>query len=164
MNFLHATIQTNKQGGFALVELLVGVALTAIVMLAIVGLSAQNLRLSGLVVEDVQADFLLEEAAEAVKLIRDDGWSNLSSLTLDTAYGLSFAGNTWSIATSPVAIDGFTRSVTFSEVERDAITGAIGSGSVDTQTLLVTVDVDWEARVGARNRELGFYITDFFAE
>lgn len=150
--------------GIALVELIVGIALVSVIMLAIVGLAARNIRLSQIVLENVQADFLVEEGIEAIKLMRNDAWTNLTALAYDQEYGLAYVGTSWTATTASDTTDGFTRTFVLSEVTRDINDDIADTGTIDTQTLLVNVDVAWASATGERSRALSFYITDFFSE
>ncbi len=139
--------------GFGLIETVVGAAiLTAVLLgLAQVGqltsrlVSASNLRL--------RAAFLAEEGIEAVRILRDSGWSaNIGPKTPCTDYYLSSSGGSWQISTNPAPlVDGiFDRRVRFEAVSRDAADDITGTGCAEAGTdpgsRKVTVSVLWPGR------------------
>lgn len=102
-----------------------------------------------------------------MKSIRDASWTNISGLTLDTNYYLTFntGTNTWSLGTTPTAtIDSiFTRAVVVSAVNRDANDDIAVSGTVDTRTKKVTVTTSWAlADATTSSKALAFYMSDIF--
>ena len=155
--------------GFTLVEVLVACAIISTSTFALMSAATKGIQLSNQALRQTQASFLLEEGAEAVKSIRDASWANISSLTLDTNYYLTFntGTNTWSLGTIAVGtIDGlFTRTVVLSGVSRDGNDDIVTSGGTydDTRTKKVTVNVSWPlSDASTSSKDLSFYISDIF--
>lgn len=99
--------------GVSLVEVVIG---TALILLSLTGLSGAYsfyLKAGLRATDSVKAVFLLEEGIEAMVLLRDSAWSNLSSLSAGTPYFFLWNGSGWVTSLSPATIDGvFTRTVT----------------------------------------------------
>ncbi|MGB3094608.1 MAG: hypothetical protein WBB49_01835 [Microgenomates group bacterium] len=89
----------------------------------------------------INAVAFLQEAKEAVRVIRESGWVNVST---DGMYHPAVSGSTWSLVSGTETIAGLTRSITISSVQRNA-SGAIVTtgGSVDPSTKKVDVIVSW---------------------
>ena len=154
--------------GFTIVEVLIACAIISTSAISLLIAASKGIELSNLALRQSQANELLEEGAESVKILRDNGWSNISNLTLNTNYYLSFNNttNTWSLTTTPVsAIDSiFSRNVNISAVYRDSNYDIASSGTLDTHIKKVTVNVSWPASsVGTASKSLVFYVVDIFS-
>lgn len=151
----------NFKKGSLSIELLVASAVIAVAMVSAILASGGAITASRQTLHQTQTAYLLEEGAEAVKLIRSEGWSNISSLTNSTDYYLSFSGTAWSLGTTPVTEGVFTRVLNFEEVERDVNDDIIASGGVvDTGTKYVNIEISWSEGSSVKTKNLEFYITD----
>lgn len=151
--------------GSALVEVMVACSVFSILSFSLISATNKGINLSNVALRQVQASFLLEEGAESVKIIRDNSWSNISSLNTATNYYLSFnnTNNTYSISTTPNTIDSFfTRSIVFSDVRRDSNDDISATGTVDAGTKMVTVTVSWPSAGVTLSKSLSFYIANIF--
>ena len=113
----------------------------------------------------LQANFLLEEGAEAIRFIRDDGWTdNISGLsgTNYRAFDADTGTSTWQVSETPETIGIFTRSFTVSTVKRDTNDDISGSGSDDPNTRKFDVVVTWPGRAATSTRIVSFYLTNYF--
>lgn len=145
-----------------IVEVLVAASIITVSILATMAVAQKSVYLSRQAFHTTQASFLLEEGAEAVRIIRDSGWSNISSLIVGTNYYLTFlAGN----STTPSTVGIFTRTIVFANVNRDNNTKDIVSsgGTLDDQTKLVTVTVSWPEGGVTITKTLQFYIMNIFS-
>ncbi len=155
----------NKKG-FALVELMVACSIIVVATFALVSAGQKGIVLSERALRQTQASYLLEEGAEVMKIIRDGGWSSVSSLSSGTTYYLSYdnSTNTWSISTTANTIDSFfTRSIVLSDVKRDSNDDIASSGTTDSHIKKVTVTVTWNASTGSVSKDLSFYLVDIFS-
>jgi Tfp pilus assembly protein PilV len=150
--------------GFLIIEVIMVIFIISISMWAIMSVAQKSIQLSQRSLHSNQATFLLEEGAEATRMIRDATWSNISSLTVNTDYYLSFSGNTWTLTSNPEILGNFSRRIRFSNVNRNTTTGSISSsGSVDAGTKLVSIYVDWFEGGNSTSRVLEFYLSDIFS-
>lgn len=163
--FFLKAISYKLKAGISLVEVVIG---TALILLSLVGLTgAYSFYLkAGLKNTDtLKAAFLLQEGVEAVTLLRDDAWSNLSPLTPGVSYYLSWNGTTWVATTAEALIDGaFRRTVILDDVyRRDSDKDIVASTSpdskaIDPNTKQVTVRVT----AGGVDQPLSTYLTNLF--
>lgn len=151
--------------GFTLIEVIVASSVISMCMFALMQSAQKGINLSGVALEKSQASLLLEEGAEAIKSIRDDNWTTISNLN-NQPYYLFFNTNTkkWELNNIASTIDGlFTRTVIFSDVERDSNYDIVESGgTVYSGTKKVLVDVSWVSGDSSISRNLSFYISDIF--
>lgn len=160
-------LSANK--GFGLIELLVGVTIISLVVGSAFALSTRALQVRDLTTKKVQAALLLNEGAEAMRLVRDSGWATTSALTLNTDYLLQWDGVMWSVmAAAPGSVslvDGlFDRRFRLSSISRDANHKIVTSGgTVDSDGKLVKMSVSWKPYYGATTtRSTSFYLFNIF--
>ncbi|MDP3800460.1 MAG: type II secretion system protein [bacterium] len=153
--------------GVTLIEAIVVLGLIGIVVVSLVQL---NLAFSHSVSSEsliVRANAVAVETLEAVRILRDKNWNNLSNLTVNTPYYLSFSEgqNDWSIENSePNKIQNiFSKSFIVYSVYRDLSTGKIVSsgGSIDSNTLKIEAVVSWNDRGRDKNIKLTTFLTNF---
>lgn len=150
--------------GFMMVEILVATSIIVVVILSVMAVSQRLIHVSRQSLHTAQAGFLLEEGAEAVRILRDNAWTNVSSLVNGTTYYLDFTGSTWVLSTTPSTVGIFTRTVSLASVNRDDTTNDIDSiGTDDPGTKLFTITVSWSEGGAVVNKTLLFYITDLFS-
>lgn len=147
-----------------MVEILVAVAIITVAVLAATAVAQKSVSIARQSTHNLQAAFLLEEAAESVRIVRDDDWDTIAGLTDGTDYYPTFSGGTWTLSATPVSNGIYTSTVVFAAVNRDATSGDIVSsgGVLDTGTKFVTVTVTWNEGSTAVSKSLSFYITDLF--
>lgn len=147
-----------------MVEVLVAASIITVSILAAMAVTQKAVFVSRTSFHQTQAGFLLEEGAEAVRILRDNAWSNISSLTAGTNYYPTFSGGTWTLSLTPNTVGIFTRTVVISAVNRDNTTKDISvSGTDDAGTKLITVTVSWIEGGATINKSLQFYIMDIFS-
>jgi Tfp pilus assembly protein PilV len=153
-----------KIRGFMMVEVMVAVSIITVAILSAMAVSEKAVQISRQAFQSEQAAFLLEEGAEAVRILRDTDWDNISSLTAGTDYFPVFSGGTWTLSATPNTTGIFTRTVSVEAVKRDSVTGDIDSlGDTDPGSKLVTVSVSWQSGGSTAIRNLQFYIFDIFS-
>ncbi len=161
------TYAVRQNAGIVLVEVLIACAILSVITFGIFSAAQKGIILSELTLRQAQSSFLLEEGAEAVKVIRDVSWATISGLTPGTTYYLSYntSTNTWSLSITPSSINSFTRTVVFSAVSRDETTHDIvtSGGATDAGTKKVTITVSWVSGSGNASKTISFYISDIFS-
>ncbi|KKS04991.1 MAG: hypothetical protein UU58_C0002G0003 [Candidatus Nomurabacteria bacterium GW2011_GWA2_41_25] len=147
-----------------IVEILIAVSIITVSVLAAMAVAQKSIYISRQAFHATQAAFLLEEGAEAVRILRDNTWTNISGLTAGTNYYPTFSGGTWILSGTADTVGIFTRVVSVANVNRDNITKDISStGTDDPGTKLVTITVSWPEGGVAVNKTLQFYIIDIFS-
>jgi type II secretory pathway pseudopilin PulG len=166
-NIFNKKNKSLNQLGFSVIEVLVACMIMSVVTLALMSAASKGIELSGKALKQVQAGLLAEEGAEAVKSIRDNGWTTISSFNVETDYYLTFDTNSniWSLSETPTSlVDGiFTRKVVFSEVYRDNNNDDISTtGTLDDGIKKVSVLVSWPHQGGVVSRNIIFYLANIF--
>jgi len=150
--------------GFGLIEILVASAVLSVVLVAVSGFYQTSLNVSQTTGERITAAFLLEEGLEAVKIMRDDSWSDITNLTTGTPLYYNWTGTTWATTTTNIFIDGlYERSFVVDDVYRDANDDIVFSGgTLDTGIKQVTVSVAWTRKGATTTRSISSYVADLF--
>lgn len=152
----------NIKNGFGLIEVVVGMAIISVAFLGLMSVANLSFKILQKSSNNIKAGFLLEEGAEAVKIIRDSGWNNVSSLSNGVNYYLNYNGVTWATSTTAVYVDNFERKFVLSEVLRDANDDISSSGVVDPDTKKVTISVSWKEGGSAVIQTFSTYMTNLF--
>ena len=151
--------------GFALVEAVVASAIALVVITGIIGTFSYTYRAAINNRQSVQAAFVEEEGLEAVRVLRDNGWTtNIASQTPSATAYLAFTNGEWGLTTTNTFIDEmFERKVVFSNVYRDTNKNIVASGgTLDPNIRLVTVSVSWSSRGATTTRSLSTYLANVF--
>lgn len=152
-----------KEKGSGMVEILIASAIMVTVVISVVGVYHSLTRISLQNTENIQGAFLMEEGVEAVRVMRDNAWSNIASSTVGTPYYFRWQSGTWRATTSPQVVDVFYRTVVFSNVNRDTNFNIVTSGgTLDTGTKKATISVSWPSRTGTTTKSTDMYIFKSF--
>lgn len=128
------------KSGSVLVEILLALALTAIITPAIInglitsrqGEPQQDQRQTAL--------SLLKETQDSLRLIREKGWSTFS---VNGVFHPQISAGSWSLLSGTEITGDFYRSIIIGDVYRD-LSGNIGtSGTLDSSTKKVTINIGW---------------------
>ena len=167
-------LNKNTKSGFGLIEIVVATALISSSLFALSAISQLALRASDGSLMAIKGSYLAEEAFEAARSVRDDGWTaNISVLVLEQPYYPVFSSSKWSLSpTSPGMTDGlFERRVIFSEVWRKTADDNIVASTspdnkyLDQNTLEVSIFVSWPKTGGVTSSvELVNYLTNLFED
>ncbi len=105
-----------KRKGLLLLDILVGVAVFAILIGSVIFtllMSQRSILKSG---DKMQATFLAQQALEAVRTMRDN---DFDSITTPGTYGIIIQDDVWVLDGTSVTQDGFTVSITLANVDSD---------------------------------------------
>lgn len=129
--------------GFSVTEIVIGAAIVAVVVTAIATAWQFYAKLGGQSTRTVQAALLIEEGSEALQYMRDKSWTaNIANLSLNTPYFLIWNGADYAATVTPTLINGnYSRTVTFSSVERDASGNIAAGGTLDPGTRTATLNI-----------------------
>ncbi|MCA9371797.1 prepilin-type N-terminal cleavage/methylation domain-containing protein [Candidatus Woesebacteria bacterium] len=148
--------QTNR--GQTLIELLLAIALMAAIMPALATALITSREAKPQNERRTQAYQLMREEVEAIKIIKDAGWSGVQT---NGIYHPEIAGSTWALVAGDETINGVTRNIVISDVYRDqnqVITQT--EGTLDPSTKLITLNLSWTQPI-ANNISSSLYITRF---
>lgn len=156
---------STKYKGTILVEVLLAVAIFGIMATTIMGgfVSARDGKVTQK--QTLLAKGYMDQAVEALRSIREQGWASISNGT----YYPKLTGSTWSLAVpadpAGESIDGFNRKIVISDVYRNTTYGNPGfgnivnaGGSVDPATKKAAITVLWGSSV-AQNISTTVYLT-----
>lgn len=133
-----------RQRGQSIIELLIALALAALMAPALIAGFIASREGKVHVRQRTEGVGLVREAEEAVRSVREAGWSNVS---LNGTYHPQVSGSTWTLASGAESLTGgFTRSITIADAFRDSSGTIVAVGGTrDPSTKLVTVSVSWGA-------------------
>ena len=140
---------TNKMTqGSALTEVVLVAAILSVVSLVFLGTFSTLSRFHERDLFTIKGELLAEEGMEAIRFIKDGDWNILSGLIAGNQNYLALSPSSWSVTTIPEIIDGvFHRSFRVYSVSRDVSDDIVTSnGTVDSNTLRISVSVDWNWR------------------
>lgn len=148
-------------------EVIIASAIISLLIGALIGATNSYLKTSIRNTSNVKAGYLLEEGVEALKVIRDRGYTTyITTLTNNTTYYLYWNGTIWTATTTSSAIDSeFFRTITLDAVYRDGSSDIANSGSLDTGTRKATVTVSWidNTTQATTSKSLVTYITNLLS-
>jgi len=149
-----------KRKGIGLIEIIIASAVISIGLLAIISFLIFSRGVTFQVGKQTEAVSLAEEAIEAVRSIRDEAWSSVS--TGGTYYPV-ISANKWTLAAiDPGPINGlYTRTVTIGDVFRDGSDNIAGSGSLDSDTKKVTATISWSESGRSKQVVIETFISNF---
>jgi len=154
-----------KSKGVGLVEILIVLAVVGVGFLAIISFLIFSRGVTFQVARSTEATALAEEAIEAVRGMRDEGWTaNIAPLTSGTTYYPVVAADKWTLSTtSPGPISNlYTRTVVVGDVGRDGNDDIVASGGTpDPNTKKVSATVSWSEATQNKQVVLTTYITNF---
>ena len=139
----------NGNKGLSIIEILVVITVMGIAFSSILGLIIFSLKNTVQIKQTTIANNLAQEAQEAIRIFRDGtawGTDGLGTLPLEQSYKIKITGATssqWSLELGEETIDIFTRKIFFSKVFRDGQDNIASSGTEDTNTRKVTVEILW---------------------
>ncbi len=158
-------MRNNGFAGFGLLEVVVATAIIATALFAFSGTVRVAYRAAADASDRVRANFLMEEGFEAVKTIRDNGWTTIKNLTLNQTYYLVFSGGQWSATTTANTTDTvFTRSFIVRSISRDASYNIAPSGANDPDARKIELSVSWNERGRALTVSGVTYLENIFLE
>ena len=153
-----------KKEGLALLEAVIATSIVVLFLSSLIGAYNLYLRVSLENLRKVQATFLAEEGVEALRLLRDNSWSNISNLSLTTDYKLVWNGVSWATTTNTIVIDGkFFRTFRLGEVLRDSNSDIVlSSGTSDQNSRKITVKVEWNEHGATSTKIIEAYTSNLF--
>lgn len=149
--------------GFMMVEILVAISIITVSILAAMSVTGKSIYIARESLHQAQVAFLLEEGSEAVRIMRDNAWSNIYDLDSTKDYYPVFSDGTWILSIIPSQVGIFTRKINIATVYRNAEDNIFTSGTLDNGTKKITVTVSWNEGGQIITKTLAFYISDIFS-
>lgn len=163
MKFMSMKFLRNVRGS-GLIETVVGLAIIFVSIFFLIKTYNYYLKFALSHKNDVEASLLLEEGVEAIRFIRDRGWSSyISPLSVATPYSLYFDGSVWMSTTTNKYVDEtFSRTFIINDVYRGSNDQIAQSGTLDPGTMKATVSVSYPTILGTTTKSMSFYIANLF--
>ncbi len=134
-------ISRHRQSGATLAEVLVAIALAGILLPAFAEAILTSQAARPAAVRQLQASTLEHEAFEAVRVARETSWASVS--TAGTYHPVRSA-NTWTLASGPEVINGMTRQIVITDIQRNSSGAVVSNGGTnDPSTKYVVVTISW---------------------
>lgn len=155
----------SRRYGFSLIEAVIGVTLITLSLVGLTGAYSFYIKAGFRNTDSLKSSFLLQEGVESVFLMRDDAWSNLSSLIPANWYHLEWNENRWESTTSPQVIDSlFTRTFKLDAVyRRTSDMDIVASSSPDTKALDPNIKkLTVRVTTDAMDKQVVTYLTNLF--
>ncbi|MDD3646961.1 MAG: LamG domain-containing protein [Candidatus Dojkabacteria bacterium] len=139
-----------KQEGQALVEVLIGMSMFALISSSISFLVVDSYNIEQQSSDIETATAFANEGFEAVRAIKEDNWSEILGNVDGDTHGLDDSSGNWMISGTENSYSKFTRTIRFFDVYRDA--GGIGSivaqsdpaAVMDIHTKRIGINISWE--------------------
>lgn len=150
----------SAKAGFGIIEIIIVIAVLAGAMFVFAQMAAISLKALREEKKAVEASYLAQEAIEAVRAVRDSGWTNISSLTAGADYYPQISGSAWVLTGGVDSIGEYSRKIIVNNVSRDGnddIEAVYVADNNDPNTKKLTVTVSWDSK----SVVLMTYITDF---
>jgi prepilin-type N-terminal cleavage/methylation domain-containing protein len=133
---LKTQINTRKNRGFSLLELVIAIAIFAFGSFAMGAMLIDSSVSTNISIERTEALFYAKEGLEAVRSIRDNDWNTVSALT-DGNHGITISSSTWNFNNVADTLNTkFTRTI------------YISASSTASFLKNVAVTVDWPLQSG----------------
>jgi type II secretory pathway pseudopilin PulG len=109
-----------SESGITLVEVIIGVSIIATLLVAIGFSVTAYVNARTALLNNVKSAYLAEEGYEIIRALRDDDWTTIDALALDTTLYLDVTPSTIAVTNTPEVIDtDFSRSFVLRAVYRD---------------------------------------------
>lgn len=132
------------QHGQTIIELLLAMGLALILFPALFTMFFLSREGKAQQIERTRAVGLVTEATEAIRSVRARGWEVFAQFGDDIPYHPIVDNNVWTLVNGAETTEGFTRSIIFSSVYRDASGTVVSTGGTpDLSTRKVTITVGW---------------------
>jgi prepilin-type N-terminal cleavage/methylation domain-containing protein len=158
-----------KSKGFTLIELIVAIGLSLIFIPAVGTLLSNSVFTASQGENFTKASSLAREQMEAIYSIKQIGdstwdWDSTPTGTLSGEYYQpTLVAGVWQLGTkttTPVEVNGFTKTVEIKDVCRDPVSDEIVTcGAIDSGSREVIVTVSWQERGKLQTVELTSYVT-----
>jgi len=149
----------NKKRGFGLLEIVIASAIITVSLGALILSFTNTLALEENNLRRTQAVFLAEEGLEMMRSLRASGWNNVSTHGQYQVDCLSGA----CVLASPdgTLLSGlFNRVIEIAPAYRDSNDRLTEVGTIDPDTVFVTVSVTWSTKGSEKTEVLQTYLTN----
>lgn len=148
---------SNKTGGQILIELVLALGIASILISALVGGLIGVRSGTNLSTNILNANFLFQEAIEAVRSVRETGWPQLAS---NGTYHPVISGSNWSLVSGNEVTGAFTREIIIDDTRRDTNGNIVNAGGkIDPSTKKIKLSVSWQGYGSISSINQTFYLS-----
>ena len=127
--------------GQSIIELIIALSLAMVILPALITNLVSSREGKAQQEQKFEAATLLQEAEEAVRTVREDNWSTFA---VNGIYHPEISGNSWVLSPNQETINGYTRQIEISDVERDSNGNIVEQGgTIDPSTKKAEITVSW---------------------
>ena len=141
------SIGISQTRGVSGVEMLIGISLAALVLVFTTHAIVRYVNVGSDISDKTVALYLAEEQLELVRYVRDEAWTNISTLTNGTTYYIDIGPASISITSTPQPIGQYQRGFFVKDVYRnsddDIVASTTPGSTADADTKYVTSFVTW---------------------
>lgn len=135
-----------KNQGVALIEIIVGVAVLAVILVTISLSITTYVDARGALLTQAKTTYLAEEGLEILRAIRDEDWNDITAEPVATTLYLDVTSATLSITNLPEVIDvDYARSLEINSLYRngddDIVDSSAPGATLDSESRLIEVSV-----------------------
>lgn len=141
------------QNGYSLLEVVIALGILLLITPFLFSIITNTSKITGDLGKNVQAVFYVQEAMEATYNYFAESWNEVG----EGIYYPEFTGGQWELVLGEEQVGDFTRTVTISNVHRDAEGNLADSGTEDVQTKKVVVLIEWTSGGLSKQRQLVSY-------
>jgi len=157
-----ACLPISKLSGQAIVEMIVSIALAAIIIAGITQIVTASIKANQLNKHKTQALNLAQGGMEITRNIRDNNWDNLANLEIDIGYHPVQGIDGWTLASGSEIIGQFTRAITIQNVYRGGDNNIVELGETpDPESRKITSQVSWQEKGKDYNISLMTYLVNW---
>jgi len=129
------------QTGQSLIELILVMALSVIIFPALLTGIVSSRQGKAQQAQRTQAVYLLNETADAVRSIREKGWT---AFAVNGTFHPEISGTSWVLATGSAVVNDFNQQVVIKDVNRDSAGAIVSSGGLlDPSSKKIDISISW---------------------
>ena len=156
-----------SKSGFSIIEAVVGVAISAVILVTFLTLIVASRQISRSNAEELKAALYLREAVEIARDLEVSDWAEFENVSCISPLVCHPApsGGVWTYISGAEMLQGiYTRIISVSPVYRDKPANEYPNEIVDTPGVLdpdtkkITAAISWTSQWGAKNRQLETYV------
>lgn len=145
--------------GQSLIELLIAIGLTAVLLPALITAIVATTEGRAQSAQRTDATNLLKEAEEAIRIIRETNWQQIST---NGTYHPTIVGSNWTLSPGAETINGYSRKIDIQDTQRDASGNISLSGTIDPSTKKIISTVSWTTPISSQV-DSAAYITRYLS-
>ena len=155
------------KSGFSIIEAVVGVAISAVILVTFLTLVVASRQISRSNAEELKAALYLREAVEVARDLEVSDWAELENIVCVSPLPChpESSGGVWTFTSGAETLEGiYARTISVSPVYRDKPADDYPNeivetpGILDPDTKKITAAISWTGQWGGKQRQLETYV------